>query len=220
MRLWVIFLAGAPFALGQPFSFGVKGGVPLTDFLSATNGGGLGYFTTTNRYIVGPTAELRLPFGLGVEFDALYRHLNFNSVSNSSVLIGFQTVVPGQAYSSTTSGAWEFPLLVKYRFPTRIVRPYVDAGVVWDKLSGLTQLTYGATPASSTSRPSELRNNTVTGFAAGVGRRYPLALPQYFAGNPIYPLGVATFHDACFRCDRSGCGTCTRPPRASGHDPK
>src|SRR5215469_16772844 len=28
MRLWVIFLAGVPLALAQPFSFGVNGGVP------------------------------------------------------------------------------------------------------------------------------------------------------------------------------------------------
>ena len=92
MRLWLIFLAGAPLALPQPFSFGVKGGVPPTDFLSATNGGGLGYFSTTNRYIVGPQAELRLPFGFGVEFDALYRHLNYtNFRSGIDVLVNSST---------------------------------------------------------------------------------------------------------------------------------
>jgi hypothetical protein len=166
MRLWVIFLAGAPLALAQPFTFGVKGGVPLTDFLSATSTGNLGYFTTTNRYIVGPTAELRLPFGLGVEFDALYRRFHYNGVSNAvDVLIN----------SSTTSGAWEFPLLAKYRFPSKVVRPYVSAGVVWDTLSGLGQtITQTVIPTniistSSTSSPAELRHNTVSGVVAGVG---------------------------------------------------
>jgi hypothetical protein len=115
VRLWLIFLAGARFALGQPFSFGVKGGVPSTDLLSATNfSGGFGYFPTTNRYIVGPEAELGLPFRFGVEFDALYRHLNYtNFRSGIDVLVN----------SSTTSGNWEFPLLAKYHFPTKIERP-------------------------------------------------------------------------------------------------
>ena len=166
MRLWVIFLAGAPLALGQPFRFGLKGGVPPTDFLSATNSGGLGYFTTTNRYIVGPEAELRLPFGFGVEFDALYRHLNYTNFRNSvDVLLD----------SSTTSGAWEFPLLAKYRFPTKIVRPYVAAGMAWDRLSGVTQtitqtvIPTGVTSTSRPSNPAELGDKTVNGFVAGFG---------------------------------------------------
>jgi opacity protein-like surface antigen len=166
MRLGVILLAGAPLALGQPFSFGVKGGVPPTDFLSATDSGGLGYFTTTNRYIVGPEAELRLPFGFGVEFDALYRHLSYTN---------FRTGVDVLVNSSTTSGAWEFPLLAKYHFPTKIVRPYVAAGIAWDRLSGLTQtitqtvIPTGVTSTSRTSNPAELGDKTVTGFVAGFG---------------------------------------------------
>jgi hypothetical protein len=166
MRLWVIFLAGAPLALGQPFTLGVKGGVPLTDFLNATNSGGSGYFTTTNRYIVGPEAELRLPFGFGVEFDALYRHPSYTNFRNSvDVLLD----------SSTTSGSWEFPLLAKYHFPTKIVRPYVAAGIAWDTLSGLTQtitqtaIPTGVTSTSRTSNPAELGHKTVTGFVAGFG---------------------------------------------------
>jgi Outer membrane protein beta-barrel domain len=166
MRFWVILFAAAPLAVAQPFTFGVKGGVPLTDFLNATSSGNLGYFTTTNRYIVGPEAELHLPFGFGVEFDALYRHLNYTNFSN-----GVDVLVS----SATTSSAWEFPLLAKYRFPGKVVRPYVAAGVVWDTLSGLTQtITQTIIPTSvsnktTTSSPAELRNNTVTGFVAAVG---------------------------------------------------
>jgi len=174
MRLWLLFVAGAPLALAQPFTFGVKAGVPLTDFLDATHSGGFGYFATTNRYIVGPVAELRLPFGLGVEFDALYRHLNYTGVNNSvGVFTGGGP--PGLLNSSTTSGAWEFPLLAKYRFPTKLVRPYVDAGVVWDTLSGLTQTTTSTffpsqmTSTSSGSQALELNKKTVAGFVAGLG---------------------------------------------------
>ncbi len=166
MRSWVILLAAAPLATAQPFAFGVKGGLPLTDFLSATSSGNLGYFTTTNRYIVGPVFELHLPFGFGVEFDALYRHFNYTNFSNGvDVLVN----------SATTSSAWEFPLLAKYRFSGKLVRPYVAAGVAWDTLSGLGQTITQAviptqvTSTSKTSSPAELQHSTVSGFVAGVG---------------------------------------------------
>ena len=165
MRSWVILLTAAPLAVAQPFTFGIKGGVPLTDFLSATSSGNLGYFTTTNRYIVGPEAELHLPFGFGVEFNALYRHFQYSVISAIDVLTN----------SSTTSGAWEFPLLAKYRFPSKVARPYVAAGVVWDTLSGLGQtitqtvIPTNITSTSRTSSPAELQHSTVSGFVAGVG---------------------------------------------------
>jgi hypothetical protein len=109
--------------------------------------------------------ELRLPFGLGVEFDALYRRVNYN---DSFFAIGASTA------SRTTGNAWEFPLLAKYRFPSKIVRPYVEAGIAWDTLSGLIQTTTHETGSSfffttTTSSPSELRHSTVKGFVMGAG---------------------------------------------------
>jgi Outer membrane protein beta-barrel domain len=166
MRILVLLLGGAALAHAQPFSFGVKGGLPLTDFFNAVNTDNLGYFSSTNRYIVGPTAELHLPFGLGVEFDVLYRHLNFSNVSNA-VGVLFD--------SSTESGAWEFPLLLKYRFKAPLVRPFVDGGVAWDTLSGVSQtitqtvIATGVVSSSSNSSPAELRNSTVNGIVFGGG---------------------------------------------------
>ncbi|HLI85194.1 MAG TPA: porin family protein [Bryobacteraceae bacterium] len=166
MRILVLLLGGVALAAAQPFSFGVKGGVPLTDFVNAVNSDNFGYFSSTNRYTVGPTVELHLPFGLGVEFDALYRHLHYSSVSNGvDVLIN----------SSTKSGSWEFPLLLKYRFKAPLVRPFVDGGVAWNTLSGLTQtvtetvIPSGAVSTSTNSNPAELRNSTVTGVVLGGG---------------------------------------------------
>jgi hypothetical protein len=166
MRILVLLLGGVALAGAQPFSFGVKGGLPLTDFFSAVNSDNLGYFSSTNRYIVGPTAELHLPFGLSVEFDALYRHLSYSNAYNAvNVLVN----------SSTESGDWEFPLLLKYRFKAPLVRPYIDGGVAWDTLSGVTQavtqtaVSTGIVSASSNSSPPELRNSTVTGIVLGGG---------------------------------------------------
>jgi len=167
MRLLFLPLFIAVSAFCQPFSFGLRGGVPMTDFLNAAKSQNFTFTASTNRYIVGPTAELRLPFGLGVEVDALYRRFSYNGTGGIS---GITTTLTTQ---DTTGNAWEFPLLLKYRFPMKIVRPYVDAGVAWDTLNGLTQAVTstvaGITSKSSTSNPAELSNSTSRGFVMGVG---------------------------------------------------
>ena len=159
MRTVAVGLFMAVGMWAQAFSFGVKGGVPLTDFneptvpQAATN-----MVLTTNRYIIGPTAELRLPFGLGVEFDALYRHFN-----DSAYTIG--------VFHRLSGGDWEFPLLAKYRLPVPIVKPYVDGGVAWDHLSGLTQ-TYkviGVIPSAAVQPGFVVASDTVAGFVVGGG---------------------------------------------------
>src|ERR1700679_2867444 len=91
--LWLLFL-GASTAFCQPFSFGVKLGVPLTDFFNTVESSNFTFNATTDRYIVGPTAELHLPLGLGVEVDALYRRMSYTgtgligSITGSSVNSG------------------------------------------------------------------------------------------------------------------------------------
>jgi opacity protein-like surface antigen len=165
MRLLFIFLACAAAAFCQPFSFGVKAGVPLTDFLTAAENQNAGYLTTTNRFIGGVTGELRLPFGLGVEVDALYRHVNFQE--NSSI-------VSGSIASSTTASDFEFPILGKYRFPMiKVAHPFVDAGVSFDTLAGVKQevamVINGVASTSSISNPSQEHNSASRGFVFGGG---------------------------------------------------
>lgn len=163
--LCLLFFSAAA-AFSQPFSYGVKGGMPLTDFVDAVRAQNINASTTTNRYIVGVTGEARLPFGLGVEVDVLYRHFRYSS---SGTLSG----VASSFNMDTTSGAWEFPLLAKYRFKGKIVRPFLDGGVAWDKLSGLTQtfqtVPPGVSISKSTSSPVELANSTTRGYVLGGG---------------------------------------------------
>jgi hypothetical protein len=122
--LFLLLLVGGA-ALAQPFSAGLKAGLPLTDFLSEVQGTST---TATNRYLFGPEVEVRLPLGLSVEFDALYRHFSYTNVLGSAA---------DAVTSIGSSGNWEFPLVVKYKFPSKIVRPYLEAGVAWDTLAGL-----------------------------------------------------------------------------------
>ncbi len=116
--------------LAQHIGVGLKGGVPLSDVLhpEGRSIGGAPFLADTQRFTLGPMLDIRLPLGLGFEFDALYKR--FDQTAGS--------VVPGTPVSKTGS-SWEFPLLGKYRFPMPIVHPYVEAGVTFNRLGGVLQ---------------------------------------------------------------------------------
>ena len=136
---FVVLLAlGASAASAQHLSVGIDAGIPLT--------GGLSNFTSpnsiltqvthtssnSNGYLVGPMVEVRLPWNLAIEVDALYRPVN--------AAISIQVNLPGLAaiQSSTTLSTWEFPVLGKYRFPLPGVAPFIEAGPSFRKTgSGL-----------------------------------------------------------------------------------
>jgi len=160
MRPVLLFLLGSISVFAQPFSAGIKAGIPLTDFLNAAGNGTFNYTAPTQRYIVGGVAELRLPLGLGVEFDALYRRLSYTGSGN---LAGAFANIAG------SGSDWEFPLLLKYRFHFPVVKPYVDAGVAWDTLPGLNQAISEASAAVLGSSVPQLKHNTTMGFVVGGG---------------------------------------------------
>jgi hypothetical protein len=135
----------------------VKVGLPLTDFINTASGQSS---TVTNRYIVGPTAELHLPFGLGIELDALYRHFNYRNVIGS----GASAVV-----NVNTAGDWEFPLLLKYRFKGELARPFVSGGVAWDRISGLSSTISQSISSGSVVNPSGVKDSNTVGAVVGVG---------------------------------------------------
>lgn len=121
--------------------------------------------STTNPYILGLTVEFRLPANFSIEFDALFRHFRYEASTAHSTEF-FQT--------TATSNAWEFPLLVKYRLPSKFVRPYIDGGVAWDRLQGLSAtissvFTFPPPITTQTSNPPELENRTSTGVVIGGG---------------------------------------------------
>jgi len=166
MKLSLLLMFACTAVFAQPVSFGLKGGLPFTDFLDTISGSRVTVNSVTNRYIIGPSLELRLPFGLGVEADALYRHFNYNSTAN---------LVDVVSTLRTTGDNWEFPILLKKRFGgAGPIHPFVDAGVNFNKISGLSQsLSTLAFPNlinnRSSSNPAELKNDFTAGFTLGGG---------------------------------------------------
>jgi hypothetical protein len=115
------------------FDFGVKGGVPFTDVLEAAgiiNGPNI-ILTRSSDYLIGPVAELRVPFGFALEVDGLYRGTEYHLTTNN-----ITTTVPAHA--------WEIPYLAKFRFPIPLLKPFVSAGGAY---RSFTDLPTNITPA-------------------------------------------------------------------------
>ncbi len=185
-RIWIIALFCGHVAFGQigPLSIGAKVGVPLSDAFdfkapdscAATDAvcSIINYSSKTKRYTFGPTVELRLPHGLGIEFDALYNRLNYDSY------FVLRTPSSGQSsvFTSTRADRWNFPILLKWRHDIHRISPFIDGGVAFDHISGV-----GSNFASThrdfsgflsqlngtTSSPPEFTNPSSRGFVAGGG---------------------------------------------------
>ncbi|MBC8165815.1 MAG: outer membrane beta-barrel protein [Bryobacteraceae bacterium] len=155
----VLFALTACSLVAQPLGFGIKGGVPLTDVIESGPSGVLN--VETQRYIFGPMVELRLPAGLAIEADALYSRVNFSSALGAA----------GSVISSVTdSNSWEFPILLKKKFGGArtigsSIRPYVEAGVSFRRLSLPSYLTGDQNGAADP-------NNK--GFVAGGGVEFKI----------------------------------------------
>jgi hypothetical protein len=128
--------------LGPHFSVGAIAGMTLihdfpssvstfnTTILIPTPGGGYTlqpesgteYFSGLNSFIAGPAFELSLPKNLYIEADALHHPLR------SSVRNVFSDGTNLYSYSGTQAVTWEFPVLAKYKFDTRFVRPFAEGG--------------------------------------------------------------------------------------------
>lgn len=162
-----LLLAASP-AYSQALSVGLKAGVPLTEaFDTVSDVANRRYFEDRKRYTIGPMVELRLPFGLGIEFNALYKRLAYGSVAGPDA--------HGTVTADTKANSWEFPLLLKLRSPGILVRPYVAGGVNFRSLSGLKQFVTADLPGAAgvrteeRDRPAELQEKFSKGVVGAGG---------------------------------------------------
>lgn len=100
MKLFLPLILLSTSLSAQSLHFGVAGGASLTN----------GFQVPKDRkdFILGPTAELRLPLGFSLEADALYRRMESNTGLN----------------------AFEFPILAKVRLGVLpLIKPFVAGGL-------------------------------------------------------------------------------------------
>lgn len=106
-------------------SFGFKVGSPLNDPKD------YGRFMSNykqSRWTGGPTVEVHLPYNFSIEFDALYRSYEVNTIET----FRFNPSVSSSISQSTQkSQVWDLPLLLKYRFKVRSLRPFISAGYLF-----------------------------------------------------------------------------------------
>src|ERR1700747_286515 len=108
----IVLVASCSICVGQQIVIGVKGGVVLTDDI---NSSGSSATSESKRYTIGPMLEIGLPFGFGFGVDALYRRQGYRTSFGNFA---------GSFSASERSNTWEFPLLLKYKLPFPILRPY------------------------------------------------------------------------------------------------
>jgi opacity protein-like surface antigen len=167
-----------------PLSLGAKVGIPISDALAfkapdtcaatAAVCGIINYSSKTKRFTFGPSGELRLPYGLGVEFDALYTRLNYDSY--------FFRRAPssghGSAFTSTRADRWNFPILMKWRHDVHRITPFIDGGIAFDHISGVRSnfasfnqdfSGFVSSLNGTTSNAVEFIKPTSEGFVAGGG---------------------------------------------------
>jgi hypothetical protein len=116
--LFAVLCALPAFGAG-PLAFGIKGGMPFQDLVDAKPP----YESVFKKWTFGPMIEIDLPGGVGAEAELLYRGTGYR-----------------YAEQDTKVGSWEVPVLLKYRFPAAVARPYIGAGVSFRHIGDLKQL--------------------------------------------------------------------------------
>jgi hypothetical protein len=135
----------------------LKLGAPLTDAVNLANGSGT-LENTATRFTIGPMVDLRLPFGVGVEADFLYRRVS-------------GTYTLANTFSADAHGnQWDVPILLKYRFPFPIIKPYLEAGPSFRWITNVDQgYTCLATVCAPLGPPQLSTNTSGAGLTFGGG---------------------------------------------------
>ncbi len=137
---------------GQTISVGAIGGVPFTDAVSSVQNGTYSTIYKSTNFIAGPSFQVNLPAGARLEFDALYRP------------VSFQLSSLGTTGTPVSSSQWQFPVLLQYRIGSHAVKPFVEAGLSFDHLSGIS-----AAAKAITSGPGQVLHTSNASIVLGGG---------------------------------------------------
>jgi opacity protein-like surface antigen len=190
--LCAIFLFAASAALPQSLSFGLRGGVPLTDAFEVTDPSR--YFSDKAPFVIGPGLEVYLPLGMSAEIDVLYRRAEYTSA----------TTVDGQPQNvtraRTTGQIWEFPLLAKGRITRDMIfTPFVEGGFSYRRLAQFRQrvvVTGQGGAAQVTGEPQEMTGRNSVGPTIGAGLEVKVPIVRLSADVRYTRWGSSDFESA------------------------
>jgi hypothetical protein len=208
-RVLLILIVAVVSASSQiRLSPGVIVGTPLTDtlisssssFISGVDSSYENFHSVTKRLLIGPSVNLELPRGLGLEFDALYQRINYDIATGSSSAGSYFD----QSFEQTTANRWQFPLLVQYRRSVNKANAFVEAGPSISTIADANSR--GATTSVSPPSPPTTNSYTATspaittaGITAGGGIAIPvfghhlraeIRFSRWFTGAAEYPAAL------------------------------
>jgi hypothetical protein len=146
MKVVLLAFAIAACVAAQPIGFGLKLGAPLTDAVNLATGSGT-LANTATRFTIGPMVDLRLPFGVGIEADLLYRRVGADYTFSNTFSAGVH------------GNQWDVPVLLKYRFPFPIVKPYLEAGPSFRWFTNVNH-SFACLPTCTPPGPAQISTNS------------------------------------------------------------
>lgn len=152
-KLSLLFFIGAAALCGQSLSVGIVGGAPFNNVVSAAGASSVTALTNSANFTIGPSLRVNLPASFRLEVDALYRPYGF-------------TLTPASLVNYAVSAQqWRIPVLLQYRFKAPLLNPFVEGGLSFDHLSGLTD----AAKSVITSGPGALLHQSDASIVLGAG---------------------------------------------------
>jgi opacity protein-like surface antigen len=158
MRLFPLFFLIAALAAAQNLGVGIRAGTPINDAFDAASGLARNYRNVPQRFTIGPTFEVRLPFRLGIQLDMLYKRLKYETAFEQQATV-------------TTANQWEFPLLAKWRVTPGPIAPFIETGISWRRIQGVSSSIVGTGGGRT---PDEFVNDGSKGFVFGGGVEFKL----------------------------------------------
>jgi hypothetical protein len=158
MRLAFLFVFVSLPTFAQAITAGVTGGVPVTNTFDTGFQFRGSFLPKTVRYTVGASVDFRLLGPLRAEVNTLYQPFSFDT----AYYLGTPT------YYKTSGNLWQFPVLLKFRLPTHLLRPFVEAGPSVQVASNIGAISYSLAFPAQVIKSSQ-SPNAVAGFAAGGG---------------------------------------------------
>jgi len=169
----IAFAAGA-----QSLSVGVLGGAPFNDVVNGDQINGLQSIAKSPNFTIGGEVQVNLPLNLRLEVDGLFRpyHFTINSLNIAEDI---------------TAQQYRFPVLLAYRFKAPLVKPFVEAGLSFDHLAGIS----AAVKSTIASGPGQLLHQSDASFVLGAGIDVKVVLVRVSGELRYTRQSVSNFSD-------------------------